>query len=284
MANIAALSTLTTQATSLSNLILVSPQKTIGYQPQNPPKSDGTPSTNPPPPALLFHYEGENTVTTESDITDHFVEDNTTIQDQIALRPPMVTTHGFIGELNDVAPRLLEPLKIAADKLTALGPYAPSLSITALRVYNNAVQLYAVAQNARNSAVAAWSSVTGTGGQNVIGSNGISIRPNQNKQQLAYQQFYGYQQSRTLFTVQTPWAVFTDMAIKTLRAIQDPETNVITDFEITFKAMRFASTLVIAPPAVQGRLESQSSTLTDNGPQTPTPASVTLSDSISRIA
>jgi hypothetical protein len=269
MGNISALSQITTGATALSNLILVSPQKTIGYQPQNPPSQNGTPAQQPP--ALLFHYEGEQTVALESDITDHFIEDNTALQDQIALKPEVITTHGFIGELNDVAPPQLQAVQAVADKLTVVGAYTPGLSETALLAYNQAFQLYQVAQNAINSAVSAWSTITGAGGESVIGSGGLASQPNQSKQQLMFQQFYGYWRNRTLFTVQTPWAVFQNMAIQRLRAIQDAETNVITDFEITFKMIRIASTQIsiFDPSNLQGRAAVQGSGVTDLGTSTP---------------
>jgi len=74
--------------------------------------------------------------------------------------------------------------------------------------------------------------------------------------------FYGYWQSRTLFTVQTPWAIFQDMAIQNLRAIQDDSTRMITDFEITFKMLRFAAAAVAGKDlyntdAFQGRSYEQ---------------------------
>lgn len=263
MANLSSLAPITTAATALSNLILVSPQKTIGYQPQNPPNADGTPSSLEQSPAILFHYEGEQTAMLESDITDHYAEDNTAIQDQIALRPEVITTHGFVGELNDIAPLGLGALQTVANKLTTISAYTPVLSLTALLAYNEAFQLYQVAANAQNSAVAAWSSINGTGGQNVIGSNGLTAQPNQNKQQTYFQQFYGFWRNKTLFTVQTPWAVFQNMAIKSLRAIQDAETNVITDFEVSFKMIRIASTLSIPgiPLIYQGRAANQADPL-----------------------
>ena len=211
-------------------------------------------------PTLLFHYEGENTITLESDITDHYIEDNTAIQDQIALRPELITTHGFIGELNDVVPPVLEPLKFVADKLTVIEAYTPSLSTTALIAYNTAFQLYQVALEAENSVVAAWDTITG----NTEGS--------QNKQQKMFQQFYGYWKKRNLFTVQTPWAIFQNMAIKTLRAIQDADTRVITDFDVTFKQMRFASTQLSTPAKslnFQGRLTNQAASVVNMGTSTP---------------
>lgn len=281
--NLSTLAPITTKATALSNLILVSPQQTKGYQPQN-----SASSTAQQPPAFLFDYEGEQSVSLESDITDHFIEDNTAIQDQWALKPETVTTHGFIGELNNIPPKALKLLQSLADKLTTISAYTPSLSATALIAYNEAFFLYQTAANAANSAVSAWSSINGTGGENVIGSTGLQgnvfnantgqISNNQNKQQVAFQQFYGYWNSRTLFTVQTPWAIFQNMAILRLRALQDAETRVISDFEVVFKMMRFASTETTITTLQQARAGTQSAPLVDFGTTTPatptTPVSV----------
>lgn len=293
MANLQTLAPITTAATALSNLVLVSPQATQGYQPQNPNNPDGTPSTATQPPALLFHYEGEQVVALQSDVTDHFIEDNTAIQDQVALRPEKITTHGFIGELNNVSPKILQFLKSTSSSLTAVGAYVPRLTTSALIAYNEAFFLYQVASSAANSAVSAWSSLTGSG-ENVIGSGGIqsgafnpatgTVSNNQTKQQIAFQQFYGYWRARTLFTVQTPWAVFQNMIIETLRAIQDAETRMITDFEITFKMIRTAQTAESAGIAaiLQGRAAQQAAGLTDLGTSTPAP-SIPLSAGLSQM-
>jgi hypothetical protein len=280
MGNISSLSTATSAATALSGLILVSPQKTIGYQPQNAPTTNGT--TAQPPASLLFHYEGEQSVSLESDITDHYIEDNTALQDQISLKPELVTTHGFIGELNDVAPAALAAVQAVADKLVSISNYVPTLSATALLAYNEAFQLYQVGASALNSAVQAWATVTNSGGESYVGAAGLTSVANQNKQQIMFQQFYGYWASRTLFTVQTPWAVFQNMAIKSLRAIQDADTNVITDFEVQFKRIRIASTQVSVfdPSNLQGRAAAQGSTLTDLGSSTPA-SSMSLTDGLS---
>lgn len=275
MGNISALSQTVTAANALSNLILVTPQATLGYQPQNPPTQDGSPTQQPQ--SLLFHYEGENTVHLQSDITDHYIEDNTALQDQISLKPEEVTTHGFIGELNDVAPKALALVQTIANKLTPLGAYAPQLSLSALIAYNTAFQLYQVANNTVNAAVSAWGSINGQSGTSVIGSNGLSIQPNQTKQQLMFQQFYGYWRNRILFTVQTPWAVFQNMAIKDITAVQDDSTRMITDFHVVFKMIRVAKTQisVFDPSVFQGRSAIQGSGVTDLGTSTP-PASSSL--------
>lgn len=264
--DLSSLAPITTTATALSNLVLVTPQQAIGYQPQN--TFSTNTNTKQTLPSLLFHYEGEQTVTIQSDITDHYIEDNTAIQDQISLKPEIITTHGFIGELNDVAPYGLQTAQYVANKLTTIGSYTPGLSATALLAYNEAFQLYQVAANAVNSAVSTWGSISGTNGESVVGNNGFQLLGNQNKQQVAFQQFYGYWKQRVLFTVQTPWAVFQNMAIMSVRAVQDSETAFISDFEVQFKRIRLATTASVSQTQallLQGRLNQQASGVQNNG-------------------
>lgn len=274
-------------AGALGGLLVASPQFTVGYQPNNPVSSGFSLSNalsnllNPAPKSLLFHYEGEQTVALESDITDHFIESNVAIQDQIALRPVIITTHGFIGELNNVPPPALAALQTVSQTLTTIGAYTPGLSATAINSYNTAFQAYQTAQALLNSASSAWSSLTGTGGESVIGSNGLNKQPNQNLQQTMFQQFYGYWNTRTLFTVQTPWAVFQSMAIYKLRAIQSEETNVITDFEVTFKQIRTASTVTTPSPITSSIFGAQAAAATQLGTQTPAASALTQTSALS---
>lgn len=287
---ITAITAVTNAAGALGNLILVTPQTVIGYQPQNA-SINGVlqPYTQP---AILFHYEGEQTSTIESDITDHYVENNTPVQDHIALKPVMITTQGFIGDLNDLAPNAyFAAAQIAAEKLTILSAYTPALSATALLAYNEAVFAYNTVNNLADSAVATWNSINGeTGGESVITGSTFTSESNQSPQQKYYQQFYGYWNSRALFTVQTPWAIFTDMAIMSIKAIQGADTTTITDFECTFKQIRYASVLddtsVYANPNnAQTRLSQQIGApgggAVNTGTSVATPATSTLSSSLS---
>ena len=279
--NLTALANGANKALGLANLILVTPNQTTGYQPQNAPSFAN--NTALPPPSILFNYEGENTANLTSDITDHFIEDNTAVQDQISLKPITITTQGFVGELNDVAPAALEPLKIIAEKLTTVSGYVPALSTTALLAYANAFQLYQVGKATINSAVGAWASINGSRGANVINGSGFGGRtfPAQTQQQLYFQQFYAYWFQRTLFTIQTPWAIFQDMAIMNVRAVQDAETRMISDFEVQFKQLRFASTAVVdaelfSSNQMSGRASNQGAKAVNNGTQTLQPSTETL--------
>lgn len=267
--DLSALGQATATAQGLSNLILVNPQKSVGIQAQLDANSTGT----EPPKNFLFDVEDENTVSLESDITDHFVEDNTALQDQVALRPVTITTSGYIGELTDVIAGTPDIIRLAEEKLALLAPFLPGVSSTASRAANAAAQVYSTAKLATNAAVSAWDSINGTS-QDVNGlAPGDVNEKIQTKQQVAFNRFFGYWNKRQLFTVQTPWAIFKDMAIKSLRAVQDKDTRMITNFEVTFKQMKFASSsATLAALARQGRLFAQSSPVIDHGSSVPVDA------------
>lgn len=286
MSGVSSVAQITSGITALSGLLLVTPQNT-GYQPQNNIATDSpipapistTQGSLPQSPSFLFNYEGENSISLTSDITDHFIEDNSSVQDQITLKPEMITVSGFVGELNDIAPAALAVLKTIASKLTVINAYTPVLSATAINAYNEAFFLYQNASSAANTVVSAVNSLTG----------GNSKTSNQTKQQVAFTTFYGYWLARYLFTVQTPWAVFPNMAIQSLRAMQDADTRMITNFEITFKKMRFASTSATPVSATVGdfgdtRGAAQAAGVTNLGTSTPPLAPLSLSSAIAGVA
>jgi hypothetical protein len=245
---------------AVTNLILVRPQVNNGYRAQI-----GTTLDTP----ILFNYEVDNKASLESDITDYFVEDNTAINDQISLKPEIVTVRGLVGELNNVAPSFLSGIaETARDRLTNIGAYAPELSLTAQRAYNLAFQAYQLANNSLQNINATLDSAFDLSNDTVIGSDGIEENRlqgrSQTQQQIYFRKFYTYWRNRTLFTIQTPWAIFKNMAIQKLTAIQDGESDLISDFEIQFKIIRFSQTLN-SNLSFEGRSLTQAASVVNNG-------------------
>lgn len=275
--NLSALAGNVTKAVSLSNLVLVTPQEVVGYQPQRTKKEID--EKKEAPPRFLFDYQGEQKLQLKSLITNYVAEDNTSYQDHIALDPEVFTTNGFIGELNNVPPPGLDIFKSVADRLTNIEAFAPQLSRTASNAYNAAFAAYQVASNIKNTAVSAWSSLN-----NFLPDSLRNKDKVQNKQQVALQQFYGYWAEKRLFTVQTPWAVIEDMAILDIQAVQESDTETISTFIISFQRMRFAATTLggFGATALDGRAASQASGLTDLGISSPTP-SISLSQGLGSV-
>jgi hypothetical protein len=272
--NISSLAQGATAVTSLSNLILVTPVKNVGIQNQQgivsiPVKNTqtvsnapGLPRKNLSPTSILFQYEGENTASLESEVTEHYSEKNDNLTDNIALRPETITVHGFVGEVTDEAPIYPEIVNQLRQKLYTLSAYTPGFSATALNAINEAIYAYTIA----NTAVTAVESLFDVSA--VV--NGVSVKL-QTRQQRYFLTFYNYWVNRTLFTVQTPWAVFNNMVMKSFRAVQNAETRMITDFEITFRRYyafdSITETQVLSPTTSDGRNIEAVSTVTAQGAQ-----------------
>ena len=118
----------------LDNIALVIPDSNSGYTPTF---SNGLDLENQTP--LIFHYEGLNQIEIASDITDHYAEDNTTLQDHASLRPEKISVHGFVGEvvIDDNSSTVAKAAETVS-RLPLISGISPSLSVTALNAYNSA--------------------------------------------------------------------------------------------------------------------------------------------------
>lgn len=211
---------------------------------------------NPPPgiAGFIFDVTGDEGVELESDITDHFVEDNTAIQDQIALRPEVVTVNGSVAELIYALPKGSQvatgfnPLPLIDGLLPKLLPNA--LQAQVLRVETAAKDILAIIHT-----------------RSLYGfySSKLAQQPNETKQSKAFGYFYQLWKGRQLSTVETPWGFFTNMAIQSLASKQPADTRSITDFSITFKKIHTAKSIVVSPGLLAGRLVFQASAVTQNG-------------------
>jgi hypothetical protein len=223
----------------LSDVVLVSPYNEGAIKCENDYDSKGGLVS------FVFDVIGEQSSYIQTDITDHFIEDNSSIQDHVAIRPITVTVSGFQAELSNVTPPALEIIKKVIDKVASLQYYAPQLSVSAIRAYNIAFQLYQALENAKK----AISKLTGI--------------EEQSKQQIAYDYFIQRIADRKLFEIDTPYKKFTSMAILSVRATQSEQSRYITDFEITFKQIRTAQTSTVSTGTSPALLQSPSMLITN---------------------
>ena len=212
---------------------------------------------NNPPPGIagfLFDVTNDDTAELESDITDYFVEDNTSIQDHIALRPETVTVTAEAAELVMAMPVASSPVS-HDNPLPLVGGLQPQLAPGA-QAQQVRLQKVTVATNA------------GTAGANSL--FGYYIAPflqqkEQTKQSLIFGYIYQLWKGRQLFSVETPWGFFTNMAILSVTAHQGPTNRVVSDFSITFKKIRVAHSITITPGLIAGRASFQQSEVTQDG-------------------
>ena len=210
---------------------------------------------NPPPgvAGYLFDIVGEESVELASDITDHYVENNTAIQDQIALRPEQIQIRGLVAELvnasgrDDLQAPVSDPLPINADLVPQLTPGARE-------------------QRDKVDEAEFQDSAAILSGQSLFGYyDNRTPSPNITRQAKAFNYFRQLWLGRQLFSVETPWGYWTNMAISSFRATQGQDTRYQSDFTLTLKKIRFAQDLTVSAGQLAGRAVPQRADIVRNG-------------------
>lgn len=196
-------------------------------------------SANGAPPGIsgfVFDILDIEEVAAESDITDHYIETNSAIQDHIAQKPIKFTLKGYVGELKKIFDNQQTSVFSEIAGLLPVSALLPNFNVQDAQVYTEIASAAAQAQ----SAIAAIASVSSLIPQ-LVGSL--------NYQQQAYSIFFGLWQNRTLCTVQTPFGLLTNMAIESLRPSQSGDTKFVSTFSIIFKQIQQVGTAVMQTAA-----------------------------------
>lgn len=211
---------------------------------------------------FVFDRAKQSQVVLENEITEHYTEDGSPVSDHVARKPEQVTVSGYVGEYKNITSGEPSRLQKATQKLTTLGSYLPPLSDAAKSIYEGL-------QNKNESSL--LSGVIGGVASNAV-NTGLdvfkaykNVNMPGNDQQKAYLFFEALRNSNALFTIETPWRTFTDMCIKTMRALQGENTRDVTEFEITFQKFNQVSTGFSLFDNRQGKNAAQASSFVQKG-------------------
>ncbi len=188
---------------------------------------------------FIFDYEGETVVQHTSEITDHYTEQNTFVNDHAAQKPARITLRGFVGELaQNPDTGLLGVLNTLQGKLTTLpailGKYTPGAVQKLAQATTKATQVVNTVDDAIRRA------------QNVVGLV-LGSTPSATKQQKAYQQLYCLWQANAVFTLDTPFNYFRSVIIESMTFVQDETTKQWSEISVTVKEVRFTGTQPAGP-------------------------------------
>lgn len=185
---------------------------------------------------FLFDYEGDDQIELSSEITDHWAEDNSSIQDHIALKPYRITLRGFVSEvvLPAVGSGILGTLTKLQSKMGTVQAYLGKYTPQALqKLQGSAASAVNQAQNYANT-VAQYLNQA----QNIAALFGGNTGA-QTRQQQAFATLSALRSQRQIFNVLTPWSLIQGVAIETLTFIQPKESKTRSDIVIVMKQMRF---------------------------------------------
>ena len=194
---------------------------------------------------FIFNIVTEDTVELSSQITDHYTENNLSMQDHIALDAPKVTVRGLVGEIESLPPNAEQrSLSIGMADVPDFMAADPSLGKDGTggtnemytSIIKNVSDAYNKIEKQKNSTInnSALSSVYSVYKQKVPRNT------NQSKQEYVFRFFFTAWRSKMLFTVETPWGIFDKMAIERVNVNQGENSRFVSDFTISFKQIRTA--------------------------------------------
>jgi len=195
----------------------------------------------------LFDIITNNDLVAEADITDQYVEDNTSRQDHMALKPLEYTLRGFVSE--KVFYRRQEITDKIVDGLSKLQPIA---------ILAPTVSSYA------NTVIAASSYVEASVNRYIKNINSIKSLFNKNKtvnitrQEQVAQDLIKLRDNRVLVNLDTPFGKFENFLVKSAK-IEQEETTSQSQVVVTVKEYRSVQTKTVKVDAEKyaGRTASQ---------------------------
>ena len=177
---------------------------------------------------FIFDISGTVQHTLESDITDHYVEDNTAIQDHWALKPEKIVLKNYQGEVasSQVLPKdkVIIPKKLTENV------------IIKNKATGQTYQLRAKITKKTNDDKT----------KKETKPTQKQLEQGKNKQKSAYEFFKSLRASRTLVSCTTIYGDFTNMAIENIVPFQDEDTRYMSSFTITLKEIKFAQDKFVA--------------------------------------
>lgn len=170
-------------------------------------------------------FVNEDVVQSSADITDEFVEDNSAVQDHMAIKPMRYTVRGFIAEKSftplepyfyDVPTRETDYISTAYNLLGVLSPTLSSYMQTAVAAYQYVESSY---QRYAGTITNIAGALFGTHARRIDATSTADYIPD-SKQERAFYELKNLQYSRTLVTIDSPFAFMSNFLIEDVRMEQ----------------------------------------------------------------
>jgi hypothetical protein len=206
---------------------------------------------------FVFDIPDRDEITLESDITDHYTEDNSFLNDHKVEKPIIIVLSGFVGELVYKPTEGELKAQEVTNKLSAVSGFLPEFTSGGTQLLNQAAQIVTGAITAVNQVIGRTKNIV-----SVLGGE----TQEETLQQKAFNTLEALWRSQDLMTCLTPWRYFENMVIRRISFRQDGDTEEITDITVELKEIRTATIKItdfdndINPPrsdVQEGEVEEQ---------------------------
>lgn len=201
----------------------------------------------------------------QSDVTDHYVDTNSAVQDHIALKPVTITLQGLQGEYFYSVNQIEDALALVTPTISLVKQFIPKLPVSAQQAFTkrlNQVKNYA---NFKPISEAKGVTIRENSMNNIdLFKLFQDIYKLKSSQTRAFMFFEALWQSKALFTVETTWKRYENMIIIDVQPLRDNNAD-ITDFTVRFKQINVTASLYRSYENAAGRTREQLSEIAKKG-------------------
>jgi hypothetical protein len=199
---------------------------------------------------MFFHIIQSEQITLSTDITDHIVEDHTSVQDHITIKPRTFTMKGLISEKVFIQPDTIyikRPSELWRNKLVKLGFLIPPLSsdvssainaveAVANKIYGMGLKVY----NAITGAIMTIRQMQGSPFASTIQVNQSHQRWSADRIQKAVIDILDYYRTNRIpISINTGWDKTLDNYYITDISVNQGDTYQQSELSVTVKQLRF---------------------------------------------
>lgn len=213
-----------------------------------------------------FHCPQSEQINMESDITDHYTDVNSAVQDHIARRPITITLSGFQGEYYYTVHPIENMISKIAPIFTLVEVFKPQLDSWTKRIKACKEELPAIQIQEDGSSTKTYQNKIIEKEFNAIDLWKIfqNMYKFKSAQTRAFFYFETLWQSEILFSIETSWKRYDNMVIQKVTPLRDNNGD-ITDFNVIFKQIGITTSKSESIKDVAGRLQAQAAQVTKKG-------------------
>lgn len=212
-----------------------------------------------------FHIPETELVKMEAQVTDHYVDTNSAVQDHIALRPVEITLTGLVGDYFYSVNQIEDFLANVTPAISLVKEYMPKLAPATMYIKSKFNKSTTAPKVDKNRIINGEASLnTHTYNAMDLFSLFQELYKLKSAQTRAFFFFEAMWKARATFTVETTWKRYDNMTITSLQPTRDENAD-ITNFTITFKQLSFAENLTETIENYAERMKAQKAKTVNKG-------------------
>lgn len=215
-----------------------------------------------------FHIPTREQAKLENEVTDHYVDTNSAVQDHIACKPVQITLTGLQGDYFYSVNEIEDMLANVTPTLSLVKQFVPQLSAATKQIKKKWAEQQSTAntdgQTGSNRELSSSNILWNTFNDTNLFQVFTNLYKLKSAQTRAYLFFEALRKSRAVFSVECSWRSYQNMTVTQVTALRDENAD-ITDITVALKQISFVQSLVRSYENTAGRTREQLAAVENKG-------------------